>query len=104
MSMNEYQRVVCFALSLTLASLRSTVCKLQSRFTNMPRVRIRSTVLNAFNMRYQHNTWVKLHAFHYIVNLIVFATRNQHAKFLTQGSTGGENTNSSSAYEMMNRC
>ena len=65
MSMNEYQRVVCFALpptSIAVAGFASTVCKLQSRFTNMPRVRIRSTVLNAFNMRYQHNTWVKLHA------------------------------------------
>ena len=65
MSMNEYQRVVCFALpptSIAVAGLASTVCKLQSRFTNMPRVRIRSTVLNAFNMQYQHNTWVKLHA------------------------------------------
>ena len=65
MSMNEYQRVVCFALPLTsiaVAGFASTVCKLQSRFTNMPRVRIRSTVLNAFNKQYQYNTWVKLHA------------------------------------------
>ena len=62
MSMNEYQRVVCFALpptSIAVAGFASTVCKLQSRFTNMPRVRIRSTVLNA---KYQHNTRVKLHA------------------------------------------
>ena len=65
MSMNEYQRVVCVALSPTsiaVAGFASTVCKLQSRFTNMPRVRIRSTVLNAFNMQYQYNTWVKLQA------------------------------------------
>ena len=65
MSVNEYQRVVCFALSPTsiaVAGFASTVCKLQSRFTNMPRVRIRSTVLNAYNMQYQYNTWVKLHA------------------------------------------
>ena len=65
MSMNEYQRVVCFALpptSIAVAGFTSTVCKLQSKFTNMPRVRIRSTVLNAFYMQYQYNTWVKLHA------------------------------------------
>ena len=65
MSVNEYQRVVCFALpptSIAVAGFASTVCKLQSRFTNMPRVRIRSTVLNAFNKQYQYNTWVKLHA------------------------------------------
>ena len=65
MSMNEYQRVVCFALppsSIAVAGFASTVCKLQSRFTNMPSVRIRSTVLNAFNMQYQYNTWVKLRA------------------------------------------
>ena len=65
MSMNEYQRVVCFALpptSIAVAGFASTVCKLQSRFTNMPCARIRSTVLNAFNMQYQYNTWVKLHA------------------------------------------
>ena len=40
MSMNERQRVVCFALSPTsiaVAGFASTVCKLQSRFTNMPR-------------------------------------------------------------------
>ena len=39
MSMDEYQRVVCFALSPTsiaVAGFASTVCKLQSRFTNMP--------------------------------------------------------------------
>ena len=62
MSMNEYQRVVCFALpptSIAIAGFASTVCKLQSRFTNTPGVRIRSNVLNAFNMQYQHNTWVK---------------------------------------------
>ena len=65
MSMNEYQRVVYFALpptSIAVAGFTSMVCKLQSRFTNMPRVRIRSTVLNAFYMQYQYNTWVKLHA------------------------------------------
>ena len=63
--MTEYQYVVCFALSLTsiaVAGFASTVCKLQSRFTNMPCVRIRSTVLNAFRMQYQHNTWVEWHA------------------------------------------
>ena len=62
MSMNEYQRVVCFALSPTsiaVAGFVSMVCKWQSRFTNTPRVRIRLTVLNAFSMQYQHNTWVK---------------------------------------------
>ena len=91
MSMNEYQRVVCFALPLTsiaVAGFASMVCKLQSRLTNMPRVRIRSTVLNAFDMQYQHNNMGEITCFHYIVNLIVFAMRNQHAKFLTQGSTG----------------
>ena len=44
MSMNEYQRIVCFALppvSITVAGFASTVCKLQSRFTNTPGVRIR---------------------------------------------------------------
>ena len=38
MSMNEYQRVVCFALSRTsiaVAGFTSMVCKLQSRFTKM---------------------------------------------------------------------
>ena len=62
MSMNEYQHAVCFALSSTsiaVAGFALTVCKLQSRFTNTPCVRIRSTVLNAFSMQYQHNTWVK---------------------------------------------
>ena len=37
MSMNKYQRVVCFALSPTsiaVAGFASAVCKLQSRFTN----------------------------------------------------------------------
>ena len=53
MSMDEYQRrVVCFALSPTsiaVAGFASTVCKLQSRFTNTP----------PFSMQYQHKTWVK---------------------------------------------
>ena len=42
--MNEYQRVVCFAMSPTsidVAGFALMVCKLQSRFTNTPRVRIR---------------------------------------------------------------
>ena len=44
MSMNEYQRVVCFELpptSITEAGFASTICKLQSRFINTPRIRIR---------------------------------------------------------------
>ena len=87
MSMNEYQRVVCFALlptSIAVAGFASTVCKLQSRVTNTPLIRIREIVLNAFSMQYQHNTWV---CFNYIVNLIVFVMRNQHVEFQTQGST-----------------
>ena len=43
-SRNEYQGVVCFTLSPTsiaVAGFASTVCKLQSRFTNTPRIRIR---------------------------------------------------------------
>ena len=62
MPMNKYQRVVCFALpptSIAVAGFASKVCKLQSRFTNMPRIRIRYIVLNAFSMQYQHNTLVK---------------------------------------------
>ena len=58
MSVNEYQRV-CFALSAisipdAVAGFGSTVCKLQSRFTNMHknRVRIRSAA-------FDHNILIK---------------------------------------------
>ena len=50
MSMNEFRRVVCFALpptSIVVAGFALAVCKLQSRFTNTVRIRIRYTVLNA---------------------------------------------------------
>ena len=70
MSVNENQRVVCFVLpprSIAVARFASMVCKLQSRFTNTPRVRIErrsETIINSTYCRFLflvslHTTFVK---------------------------------------------